>query len=124
MFLITPANRQECLVAIPLLTLAVVFFGFSIQIVRADAGYFTTPILNFIRTVLGAGFMIDHNLRRRGKHFLATLFFLKQWWFHQRPRAIIERHFAWAKRYCNRSARSVIASDFCEAIPNVAHRRS
>lgn len=99
MFLITSANRQECLVAIPLLTLAVVFFGFSIKIVRADAGYFTAPILNFIRTVLGAGFMIDYNLRRRGKRFLSTLFFLKQWRFHQRPRAIIERHFAWAKRY-------------------------
>jgi len=26
-------------------------------------------------------------------------FFLKQWRFHQRPRTIIERHLAWAKRY-------------------------
>ena len=43
--------------------------------------------------------MIDYNLRRRGKRFLATLFFLNQWRFHMRPRTIIERHFAWAKRY-------------------------
>lgn len=43
--------------------------------------------------------MIDYNLRRRGKRWLATLFFLGQWRFHQRPRAIIERHFAWVKRY-------------------------
>jgi hypothetical protein len=43
--------------------------------------------------------MIDYNLRRRGKRFLATLFFLDQWHFHMGPRAIIERHFAWAKRY-------------------------
>jgi len=43
--------------------------------------------------------MIDYNLRRRGKRFLATLFFVNQWRFHLRPRATIERHFAWAKRY-------------------------
>jgi hypothetical protein len=52
MFLVTPANRQESLLAIPLLTLAVAFYGLSLSIVRADAGYFTYPILNFIRTVL------------------------------------------------------------------------
>lgn len=99
MFLVTPAQRQESLLAIPLLLLTVMCFGFSVQLVRADAGYFTYPILNFIRTVLGAGFMIDYNLRRRGKKFLATLFFLRQWRFHQCPRSNIERHFAWAKRY-------------------------
>jgi len=99
MFLVTPANVQECVLAIPLLVLAVAFFGFSITLVRADAGYFTYPILNFIRTVLHASFMIDYNLRRRGKKFLATLFFLNQWRFHLGPRATIERHFAWAKRY-------------------------
>jgi hypothetical protein len=98
MFLVTPANRQESLCAIPLLTLAVAWYGLSLTLVRADAGYFTYPILNFIRTVLGAGFMIDYNLRRRGKRFLATLFFVHQWRFHLRPRSTIERHFAWAKR--------------------------
>jgi len=99
MFLITPANAQESTLAIPLLVLAMAFFGFPILIVRADAGYFTYPLLNFIRVVLRAGFVIDYNLRRRGKRFLATLFFLWQWHFHQKPRATIERHFAWAKRY-------------------------
>jgi hypothetical protein len=99
LFLVTPANRQESLCAIPLLTLAVAFYGLSFIIVRADAGYFTYPILNFIRTVLGAGFMIDYNLRRKGKRFLATRFFVNQWRFHLHPRATIERHFAWAKRY-------------------------
>jgi hypothetical protein len=99
LFLVTPANRQESLCAIPLLTLAIAFYGLSILIVRADAGYFTYPILNFIRTVLQAGFMIDYNLRRKGKRFLATLFFVNQWRFHLRPRSTIERHFAWAKRY-------------------------
>ena len=99
MFLVTPANRQESLFAIPLLTLAVALYGLSFTIVRADAGYFTYAILNFIRTVLGAGFMIDYNLRRKGKRFLATRFFVNQWRFHLRPRSTIERHFAWAKRY-------------------------
>ena len=99
MFLVTPANAQESVLAIPLLVLAVAFFGFPIVVVRADAGYFTYPILNFIRVVLQAGFVIDYNLRRRGKRFLATRFFLWQWRFHQKPRATIERHFAWAKRY-------------------------
>lgn len=99
MFLVTPANRQESLLALPLLVLAVACYGFAFTIVRADAGYFTYPILHFIRTVLHASFMIDYNLRRRGKRFLATLFFAEQWRFHLRPRAAIERHFAWAKRY-------------------------
>jgi len=99
MFLVTPANRQELVIAIPLLSLMVLCFGFTIQLVRADAGYFTTPIMTFIRCVLGASFVIDYNLRRQGKRFLATLFFIDQWRFHLRPRAIIERHFAWAKRY-------------------------
>ena len=99
MFLVTPANRQELVLAIPLLSLMVLCFGFTIQLVRADAGYFTLPIMTFIRWVLGASFVIDYNLRRKGKRFLATLFFIDQWRFHLRPRAIIERHFAWAKRY-------------------------
>lgn len=98
-FLVTPANRQESVFAIALLKLAVSFFDLSISIVRADAGYFTTPILAFIRLVLGASCMIDYNLRRKGKRFLATVFFIDQWRFHSAPRTIIERHFAWAKRY-------------------------
>jgi hypothetical protein len=99
MFLVTPANRQESLLAIPLLILAVVCFGFTFTIVRADAGYFTYPILHFIRTVLHASFMIDYNLRRQGKRFLATRFFCWQWRFQLRPRSAIERLFARAKRY-------------------------
>jgi len=99
LFLITPANRQESIVAIPLLALSKMLFALPITLVRADSGYFTHAILTFIRYTLNASFMIDYNLRRRGKRFLATLFFLDQWRFHMGPRAIIERHFAWAKRY-------------------------
>jgi len=99
MFLVTPANRQESLYAIPLLLMAVFCYGFQILIVRADAGYFVTSILWFIRSVLKAGFIIDYNLRRQGKKKIATLFFINQWRYHLGPRSIIERHFAWAKRY-------------------------
>jgi len=99
MFLVSPANRQDSPFAIPLLALTVACFGFSITMVRADAGYFTIPIMWFIRSVLKASFVIDYNLRRQGKRFLATLFFIDQWSFHLQPRSNIERHFAWAKRY-------------------------
>ena len=99
MFLVTPAHRQESVFAIPLLKLVVTCFDLSITVVRADAGYFTKAILAFIHLVLGAHAMIDYNLRRKGKKYLATLFFLDQWRFHNGPRSIIERHFAWAKRY-------------------------
>jgi len=99
MFLVTPANWQESRLAIPLLTLTVTVFHFPVAIVRADAGYYTYAILHFIRTVLHAGFVIDYNLRRKGKKALVTLFFIRQWRYHLRFRAVIERHFAWAKRY-------------------------
>lgn len=99
LFLVTPANWQDSPIAIPLLTLASALFHFPIAIVRADAGYFTYPIMNFIRTVLHAGFVIDYNLRRKGKTFLATLPFIRHWRSALGLRAVIERHFAWAKRY-------------------------
>ena len=79
MFLVTPANHQELVVAIPLLTLTVFCFGYTIQLVRADAGYFTIPTMTFIRDILGASFAIDYNLRRQGKRFLVTLYFVEQW---------------------------------------------
>ena len=99
MFLVTPANRHDSPLAMPLLSLAVAFFGFPIAIVRADAAYFSFPLLHYIHSVLRAGFVIDYNLRRHGKKALATLPFLRQWRFHLKFRAVIERHFAWAKRY-------------------------
>ncbi len=99
LFLVTPANWHDSPVAIPLLTLAVSLFHFPIAIVRADAAYFTYALLNFIRIVLHAGFVIDYNPRRRGKTALATLPFIRRWRHYLGFRAVIERHFAWAKRY-------------------------
>ena len=99
MFLVTPANRHDSPLAIPLLSLAVACFGFRIAIVRADAAYFSYALLHYIRTALHAGFVIDYNLRKQGKKALATLPFIRQWRFHLKFRFVIERHFAWAKRY-------------------------
>lgn len=99
MFLVTPANRHDSPLAIPLLSLAVAFFGLPIAVVRADAAYFSYALLGYIHTVLHAGFVIDYNLRKQGKKALATLPFIRQWRFHLKFRTVIERHFAWAKRY-------------------------
>jgi hypothetical protein len=98
--LVTPANICDAALAIPLLLASVLLFGFQVGVVYADAAYFEYAILSFIVQVLGASAAIDYNLRRRGKHFLATLFFLSQWRrYVAGPRRGIERHFAWAKRY-------------------------
>ena len=99
MFLVTPANRHDSPLAIPLLSLAVTCFGFPIAIVRADAAYFSYALLNYLRTTLQAGFVIDYNMRKQGKKALATSPFIRQWRFHLKFRSVIERHFAWAKRY-------------------------
>jgi hypothetical protein len=64
-----------------------------------DAAYFNYAFLAFVHDVLPASINVDYNLRRRGKRFLADLFFIRQWRDLMRPRANIERHFAWMKRY-------------------------
>jgi hypothetical protein len=99
MFLVTSDNRHDGPLAIPLLSLAVACFGCPIAIVRADAAYFSYALLDYLGTVLHAGFVIDYNLRKHGKKAMATLPFIRQWRFHLKFRAVIERHFAWVKRY-------------------------
>ncbi len=99
LFLVTPANRHDSPLAIPLLSVAVACFGLPIAIVRADAAYFSLALFQYVHTVLRAGCVIDYNLRKQGKKALATLPFIRQWRFHLKFRAVIERHFAWAKRY-------------------------
>lgn len=98
--LVTPANLNEVVVAIPLLWISVVLFGFQVRVVYGDAAYFDSKVLHFIRVGLGAWAAVDYNVRKRGKKAVATLPFI---WFWRRqvlwPRRVIERHFAWAKRY-------------------------
>jgi hypothetical protein len=76
-------------------------YHLRILVVRADAAYFNYHFLGFVRHVLGASVNVDYNLRRQGKRFLADLFFTLrgQWRDLMSPRANIERHFAWMKRY-------------------------
>ncbi len=64
----------------------------------ADAGYDTYRFVAFVRW-LGIILIIGYQLRRLGKHFLATLFFLTQWRRLRAPRSGAERCFAFLKQY-------------------------
>lgn len=99
LFVVTPANASDGPLAIPMFAAVVLLYGLRILVVRADAAYFNYAFPGFVHTVLGASVNVDYNLRRKGKRFLATLFFLRQWRDVMGPRANIERHFAWVKRY-------------------------
>jgi hypothetical protein len=96
---VTPANRNDGPLAIPMFTAVVLLYRLRVHVVRADAAYFNYAFLDFIRNILRAAVNVDYNLRRQGKRFLADLFFLRQWRDLMTPRANIERHFAWMKRY-------------------------
>jgi len=77
----------------------VLLYHLRIHVVQADAAYFNYAFLGFVRNVLHASVNVDYNPRRQGKRFLADLFFIRQWRDLMSPRANIERHFAWMKRY-------------------------
>jgi hypothetical protein len=97
---VTPANVADGLVGLLMLMAAVLLYGFRVWVVYADAAYFNYRMLGFIHDILGASPAVDYNLRRKGKRFLATFFFLGQWRrYVLGPRSDIERHFAWLKRY-------------------------
>jgi hypothetical protein len=95
---VTPAPVNELVVAPALLLLAVVLYGLRVAVVYADAGYFSHSFVWFVRR-LGAIPVIDYNLRRRRKRFLATRFFADQWRRLRAPRTAVERCFAFLKRY-------------------------
>jgi hypothetical protein len=99
LFVVTPANCNDGPLAIPMFATVGLLYRLRIEVVRADAAYFNYAFLGFVRTVLRASVNVDYNLRRQGKRFLADLFFLRQWRDLMSPRANIERHFAWMKRY-------------------------
>jgi hypothetical protein len=98
-FVVTPAHRNDGPLASPMFAAVVLLYHLRIRVVRADAAYFNYAFLGFIRNVLHASVNVDYNLRRQGKRFLADLFFIRQWRDLMSPRANIERHFAWMKRY-------------------------
>lgn len=99
MFLVTPANRNDAPWAVPLLELVRRCFRLPVQVVRADAAYFTKAILGYILHVLKAQPIIDFNPRKAGKKFLATLSYIAWWRQSRGKRGYIERFFALLKRY-------------------------
>ena len=99
MVLLSPANRNDAPWAIPLMVLAQRLFTFSVQVVRADAAYFTKPILAFIVTRLHATPKVAINTRKAGKRFLVTWAWVQQFRCDKGKRGYIERFFAVLKRY-------------------------
>jgi hypothetical protein len=95
---VTPAPVSELALAPAVLLLARTLYGLRAAVVYADAGYFSHAFLGFIRT-LGAIPIVDYNLRRLGKRFLATRFFADQWRRLRAPRTAVERCFAFLKRH-------------------------
>jgi hypothetical protein len=98
LFVITPATVSDVVVAPCLLLAAVAIYGLRLTVVYADAAYDSRALSMLIRA-LGAIPIIDYQLRRLGKRFLATLFFLDQWRRLRAPRTAVERCFTFLKRY-------------------------
>jgi len=98
LFVVTPASWAEVTIAPFLLVTAITLYGLRIAVLYADAGYYTYRFVAFVRA-LGIIPVIDDNLRRLGKRFLATRFFLDQWRRMRAPRSAVERYFAFLKRY-------------------------
>lgn len=98
--LVTPAHVHDSRVGWFIVLVTAILYGFQVLVVYADAAYFDRRMFRILHDILGAHPGVDYNVRRAGKHQLATLFFLGQW---RRlviiPRSDIERHFAWMKRY-------------------------
>lgn len=99
MVLVSPANRHDAPWAIPLMALTHVLFRLPVRVVRADAAYFTRPVLTFITLVLDATPKVVFNARKAGKKFLVTLLWVAQARSDQGKRGYIERLFAVLKRY-------------------------
>jgi hypothetical protein len=96
---LSPANAHDGPFALPLLQSVQHFWQFRVEIVRADAAYHSRALWEYVVLKLGAIWAVDYNLRRRGKKHLAHPDHLKRWRWFMRPRALIERFFAWTKRY-------------------------
>jgi hypothetical protein len=99
MVLVSPANRHDAPWAVPLMTLAQQFFALPVQVVRADAAYFTKAIVGYIVTVLKATPKVVHNPRKAGKKFIVTNEWIRQFRMDKGKRGYIERLFAVLKRY-------------------------
>jgi hypothetical protein len=70
-----------------------------VEVVRADAAYFTRLVLTFITTILHASPKIVFNARKAGRKFLVTLAWVARARADNGRRGYIERFFALLKRY-------------------------
>jgi hypothetical protein len=99
MLLVSPANAHDAPWAIPLMALAWLIFALPVQVVRADAAYFSRPILAFITSILHAVPKVVFNPRKAGKKQLVTFAWVAQFRADKGKRGYIERFFALLKRY-------------------------
>lgn len=99
MLSISPANANDGPFGLPLLQAAIQLYGFKLSILRADAAYHSLALYRWVVGRMGAIWAVDYNLRKRGKKQLVGREQMKRWRYFMRPRATIERFFAWAKRY-------------------------
>jgi hypothetical protein len=99
MVLLSPANRHDAPWAVPLMVLTQRLFAWPVQVVRADAAYFTKAILRFIVISLSAMPKVVVNTRKTGKRFLVTWAWVQQFRQDKGKRGYIERFFAVLKRY-------------------------
>jgi len=97
---VTPAHVHDSLIGVVAVLLAATLFGLTVAIVYADAAYFDQRFRAWVSRWLHARTAVDYNPRRKGKRQLASRTFMR-YWRHcvLGPRAVIERHFAWVKRY-------------------------
>lgn len=97
--LVSPANANDGPWAPRLMALAHALFALPVQIVRADAAYYTKAVLSFIVNVLGAVPQVVFNPRRSGKTALVTQKWVAEFRRNKGKRGYIERLFAVLKRY-------------------------
>lgn len=97
---VTPAHVHDSLIGVMAVLLAAMLFGLTVAIVYADAAYFDQRFRGWVSRFLHARTAVDYNPRRKGKRQLASRTFMR-YWRHcvLGPRSVIERHFAWVKRY-------------------------
>jgi len=99
MFLVSPANANDAPWATRLMALVHHLFQLPVEMVRADAAYFTKEILSFIVDILQAVPFVVYNPRRAGKRQVVTQSWVRQFRQDRGKRGYIERLFAVLKRY-------------------------
>jgi hypothetical protein len=96
---VSQANANDAPWGRRLLHLAHLLFALPVEVVRADAAYFTQSILSFIVHTLHAIPKVVYNPRKAGKKALTTLAWVAYYLQDRGKRGYIERLFAVLKRY-------------------------